>query len=128
MDDEITEHELQNQEIWTRVYFNGYFYKFIDMCLCVDIRVDPEQNDDGQIQISNTFVFPPIDEKDGHIDISGLLEAYIEKIKQFPGRKVRCVVTGFGRQFKFNPKLLSVPIPEEILKMFQPQKKRDDHD
>lgn len=63
MDDEITEHELQNQEIWTRVYFNGYFYKFIDMCLCVDIRVDPEQNDDGQIQISNTFVFPPIDEK-----------------------------------------------------------------
>lgn len=116
------EKELENQEIWAKVFYNGYFYQLKDMMLCVDIRVpnpDPKDTFKGR-----TIVFCPINaDEEGKVDLTPLLHSFLTVMKENPTSDVKAYATGFGRQFHFNKALLSAPIPQALIDAFKIGKK-----
>lgn len=120
--DDEEEKKLQNQEIWAKVFYNGYFYQLKDMMLCVDIRIrDPDPNDPFK---GTTQVFCPIDaDEKGDVDLTPLLHSLLVAMKENPKSQVKAYATGFGRQFHFNKALLSTPIPQSLIDAFKIGKK-----
>lgn len=117
---QITEEEdkeLQNQEIWAKVFYDGYFYKLKDMMLCVQINIsNPAQNDPFK---GTTQVFCPINADDeGRVDLTPLLHSLLLAMKENPDSQVKAYATGFGRQFHFDKDLLSIPIPQSLIDAF----------
>ena len=109
---------LENQEIWVKIFFNGYFYQFTDMFLNVEINeINPEFPHDSSFK-GTTFLLPPLGEIDGKIDLTPLLFTLLDKIREKPKGKFKCYATGFGRKMKFDKELLSTPDPEKLLKVF----------
>lgn len=122
---QITEEEhreLHNQEIWAKVFYDGYFYQLKDMMLCVDIRIpSPDPNDTFK---GTTKVFCPINsDEDGKVDLTPLLHSFLVVMKENPKSQVKAYATGFGRQFHFNKALLSTPIPQSLIDAFKIGKK-----
>lgn len=114
--------KLENQEIWIKCFYNGYFYKFIDMSLSVEIREEnPNVKEDGFV--GTTTLFPPLNEEEGKVDLTPLLFTLLHKMKDKPQGKFKCYATGFSRQMHFNKDLLSAPLPEGVLKLFGIEKK-----
>jgi hypothetical protein len=110
--------ELQNQEIWAKVFYDGYFYKLKDMMLCVQIQIpNPDANDSFK---GTTQVFCPINaDEDGKVDLTPLLHSFLAAMKKNPKSDVKAYATGFGRQFHFNKALLSTPIPQSLIDAFK---------
>ena len=114
--------ELENQEVWAKVFYDGYFYKLKDMMLCVDIRIpNPDPNDSFK---GTTQVFCPINADDeGKVDLTPLLHSFLLAMKENPMSQVKAYATGFGRQFHFNKALLSAPMPQALIDAFKIGKK-----
>jgi len=117
--------ELENQEIWIKCFFNGYFCSFIDQMLAVDIRINNPDFPEKCSFKGTTQIFPPINEENGLIDLTPLLHTLIHTMKENPGKDVKAYATGFARQFHFNKDLLSTPIPQGILDMFRTGKEKE---
>lgn len=116
--DDEEEKQLQNQEIWAKVFYDGYFYKLKDMMLCVEIRIpNPDPND---LFKGTTQVFCPINaEDDGKVDLTPLLHSLLLAMKENPKSQVKAYATGFGRQFHFDKNLLNYPIPQSLIDAFK---------
>jgi hypothetical protein len=110
--------ELERQEIWIRCFFDGYFCKFVDMEICVVIEEENPDFPEKSHFKGTRMIFPPIDEKDGQVDLTPLLFTLLQKMKEKPEGKFKCYATGFGRQMHLNKDLLTAPMPEGFLKMF----------
>jgi len=110
--------ELQNQEIWIKCFYNGYFYQFKDMSINVQIHENNPNFSETDRFKGTTTIFPPLLEEDGKVDLTPLLGALLNKMKEKPNGKFKCYATGFSRQFHFDKNLLSAPMPEGMLKMF----------
>jgi len=118
---QITDEEdrqLQIQEIWAKVFYDGYFYKLRDMMLCVQIEI-PNPNPNECFK-GTTQVFCPINaDEEGKVDLTPLLHSFLMAMKQHPESNVKAYATGFGRQFHFNKALLSTPIPQSLIDAFK---------
>jgi hypothetical protein len=113
-----TEQELESQEIWAKIFYNGYFLKLTDHMLAVEIRI-PNPDKESSFK-GTTQIFCPINaEENGDVDLTPLLHSLLYAMKENPKRDVRAFATGFNRQFHFNKDLLSTPIPQELLDMFK---------
>ncbi len=102
-----------DEEVWAKIFFNGYFFTFQDMQIQVEIRIQESET------CSRVLIMPGIDEENGKVDITALLHTYIHYIKENPGKKVSAYLNSFGRQMHFNKDLLSSPIPHGLLDMFK---------
>lgn len=111
--------KLEKQEIWARIFFNGYSYTFEDQSLGVHIHIpNPNFGPDDRFK-GTTKVFCPINADDeGKVDLTPLLHTLLKEMKDNPGKDVKAYATGFSRQFHFNPALLSTPIPKALLDLF----------
>jgi hypothetical protein len=112
--------ELENQEVWVRLFFSGYFFKFINMALCLHIEeINPDFPEKSCVS-GTTYVYPAIDEEHGYIDITPMLYELYAKLKENPQANLKCIVTGFGPSMKryFDKDLLTKPIPEELISLF----------
>ncbi len=116
---EDTEVSLEDQEVWLKVYHTGYFASFREQSLAVNIRIPNPNFGESDCFEGTTCLFAPInaDEK-GNVDLTPLFHTWLEKIKDSPGCDVRAYATGFIRQFHFNPKLLSTPVPQSLIDLF----------
>lgn len=114
--------KLENQEIWIKCFYNGYFYMFKDMSINVEIYEENLNFGDEDRFKDTTTLFPPLYEKNGKIDLTPLLFTLLHKMKEKPDGKFKCYTTGFSRQMHFDKNLLSHPLPEEILKLFNREK------
>jgi hypothetical protein len=110
--------KLENQEIWIKCFFDGYFYKFNDMSINVEIRELNPNFGENDLFLGTTTLFSPINEEDGCIDLTPLLFTLLHKMNEKPDGKFKCFITGFGRQLHLSKDLLSTPLSEEILKVF----------
>ena len=121
MSGELDEQGLENQEVWIKVFFNGYFFKFIDQMVAVEIRVEKEP------KATTVYIFPGIDaDEEGKVDLTPLLHTMAAKMVENPGKKVTAHATGFTRQFNFNKDLLSTPISNELLDLFKTSRNQDE--
>jgi hypothetical protein len=119
MIDDEEQKKLENQEIWAKVFFNGYFCKFVDQMLAVDIRIENPDFPEKSAFKGTTQVFCPINaDEEGNVDLTPLLYQLAIAIRENPTSKVRAFATGFNRQFHFNKDLLSTPAPKDMLDIF----------
>lgn len=111
--EENNQQEWVDEEVWAKIFFNGYFFTFQDMQVQVEIRIEDTD------KATRILIMPGIDEENGKVDITALLHTYIHYIKENPGKKVSAALTSFGRQMHFDKDLLSHPIPQGLLDMFK---------
>lgn len=116
---ETEEKKLEKQEIWAKVFFNGYSCTFEDQSLGVHIEIpNPNFGEEDRFK-GTTQIYAPINaDKDGRIDLTPLLHTLLQVMKDNPGKEVKAYATGFSRQFHFSPDLLSRPIPQALLDTF----------
>lgn len=113
--DNIDFEELHNQEVWTKLHFNGYFFSLKDHVLAVEIRIKKPNEE----MPTTTQIFCPIDaDDDGHVDLTALLHSLLLAIQDNPTCEIKAYTTGFMRQFHFNKDLLSTPIPKSLIDLF----------
>lgn len=110
-----------DEEVWTKIFFNGYFFTFQDMNIQVELKIEDSH------QATRVLIMPSIDEENGKVDITSLLHTYIHYMKENPGKKVSASLTSFGRQMHFDKNLLSAPIPQGMLDIFKPMGKDENN-
>lgn len=113
----MSDEDLEKQEVFTKVLFDGYFFKFDGLELNTQITI----LDDNPCR--KTILYPPLSEKDGVVDLTMFLHTFLQEIINNPGKDVRAYITGFGRKMYFDKDMLSKPLPEELLNLFR--KKND---
>jgi hypothetical protein len=120
---EEREDELKRQEVYVKMFFDGYFFSFLDQMLAFEIRVENPDFPEKDAFKGTTYVLCPENANNkGEVDLTPLLHALAAKMAENPGKKVKAYATGFTRQFHFDKNLLSTPIPEGLLKLFVGEK------
>ena len=118
MSDEKNE-DYEAQEVWAKVYFNGYFLTFKDLDVNVEIKISDDK-------CTTCILFPPLEGKeDGSIEVTELLHTFLSHIKDNPGKKVSAYLTSFSKKLHFDKDLLSAPIPQSLIDMFKNDKETD---
>lgn len=113
------EDDLENQEVWVKVFFNGYFPTLKKQSLAVHIRVENPNFGEKDRFKGTTKILPPIHaDENGDVDLTPLLNTFNFIAKENPNCPVKVYATGFMRQLEFNKDLLKLPIPESINNLF----------
>lgn len=115
--------ELEVQEIWAKVFWNGCFCTFHNQRLAADIRVENPDFPDKSSFKGTTYVFSLDADEEGLVNLMPLLRVLLEKMEENPNAKVLAFARGFTRQFQFNKDLLNTLIPQGFLDMFKIKKK-----
>lgn len=108
--------KLENQEIWAKVFFNGYFCTFRDMTINIEITLQDSEH------CTTHILYPALEDVEGKVDLTNLLHTFLSKMKENPGKEVKAYLSSFGRQMHFDKDLLSRQIPQAFLDMFSKRK------